>query len=126
MHRFVHLYGHVTTAIDSTAHSIICNSFAHRHGTIIPNPPPDPKPLVIGGPGGAIYLPYLALHLTTWSTQKGMSTLQGPGAQSRTSYRNCDLMAVTWWGTTVLIIVGRIQNAFKLPTRNSMFLFEPR
>ena len=35
--RSVRLYGHVTTAIDSTAHSMICNIFAH--GTRIRNPP---------------------------------------------------------------------------------------
>ena len=32
------------------------------------------KPLAIGGPGGAIYLPYLVLLHTARSTQKGMST----------------------------------------------------
>ena len=40
------------------------------------------KPLKIGGSGGAIYLPYLVLYYTAWSTQKGMSTLQGLGAYS--------------------------------------------
>ena len=38
------------------------------------------KPLEIGASGGAIYLPYLVLHHTAWSTQKGMSTLYGLGA----------------------------------------------
>ena len=33
------------------------------------------KSLEIGGPGGAIYLPYLVLLHTAWSTRKGMSTL---------------------------------------------------
>ena len=31
------------------------------------------KPLEIWGSGGAIYLPYLVLHHTAWSAQKGMS-----------------------------------------------------
>ena len=33
------------------------------------------KHLEIGVPGGAIYLPYMLLHQTAWSTQRGMSTL---------------------------------------------------
>ena len=33
------------------------------------------KPLEKGGSAGAIYLPYLVLHHTAWSTQKGMWTL---------------------------------------------------
>ena len=32
------------------------------------------KPIEIWGSGGAIYLPYLVLHHTAWSAQKGMST----------------------------------------------------
>ena len=38
--------------------------------------------LEIGGPGGAIYLPYLVLHHTAQSAQNEMSTLQGLGTQS--------------------------------------------
>ena len=33
--------------------------------------------LEIAGSGGAIYLPYLVLHHTAWSKQKGMSTFKG-------------------------------------------------
>ena len=40
----------------------------------------DIKPLEIGGPCGAFYLPYMVLHHTAWSTQKGVSTSQGLGA----------------------------------------------
>ena len=32
---------------------------------------------MIGGSGGAIYLPYLVLHHTAWSNPKGMSTFWG-------------------------------------------------
>ena len=36
--------------------------------------------LEIGGPGGAIGLPLLVLHHTTWSDKKDMSTFKGLGA----------------------------------------------
>ena len=38
------------------------------------------KPLKIR-PSGAIYLPSLVPYSISWSTQKGMSTSNGPGAQ---------------------------------------------
>ena len=41
-----------------------------------------PKPLEIVEPGGAIYLPYLVLHHTAWSTQKRMSTFLALAAYS--------------------------------------------
>ena len=40
------------------------------------------KTLEIRGSGGAIYLPYLVLHHTAWSAQKGMSTFKGLGTYS--------------------------------------------